>query len=262
MRRLLLLLVSFVGLQYSFAEGRLHIDYAGDLLTEKERQQVERMADYQIEFFRLFGLGDSLSLKITVFDEWRDSVSYIVPIQKNGNNSANKLSGVYMYNKKELIIKGMKNNREKGLSMIYHQLSHYFTREITGVNSPAWLIEGLGEYFKNCEVGKKGIKHSMPLYEKGRICTMYMLGEVNLRKFVDADIFQFMKRQKSDEKSAYILAHSVVTFMIEKVPHQVMDDLIGLLQNKTDRAKVSEKIARVYPGGFEAFETDFEKFCE
>lgn len=156
----------------------------------------------------------------------------------------------------------MDKNRKKGLSVIYHELSHYLTREITGTNPPMWLSEGLSEYFENCEVGKKGIRHSMTAYEKGRIRSMYMLGEVNLRNFVDADRSMFMKKQRTDEQYAYILAHALTTFMLENVSRQLFSDFITLLQDKTDRAKVSEKIARVYPDGFEAFETDFEKFCE
>ena len=137
--------------------------------------------------------------------------------------------------------------------------SHFFTWEITCVNPPMWLMEGLSEYFEHCEVGKKGISHSMTSYEKGRIRTMYMLGEINLRTFVDADRTLFMKKQRNDEQYAYVLAHALVTFMVENVSRQILGNLIGLLQDNKDKSKVSEKIARVYPGGFETFEKDFEK---
>lgn len=93
----------------------------------------------------------------------------------------------------------------------------------------------------------------------GRIRTMYMLGEMDLRKFVDSDRSLFMKKQRTDEQYAYILSHLLVTFMIENVSRQVFVNLIDLLHDNTDKSKVSEKIARTYPGGFETFESDFEK---
>lgn len=88
---------------------------------------------------------------------------------------------------------------------------------------------------------------------------MYMLGEINLRTFVDADRTLFMKKQRNDEQYAYVLAHALVTFMVENVSRQILGNLISLLQDNKDKSKVSEKIARVYPGGFETFEKDFEK---
>lgn len=47
----------------------LKIEYAGDALPKKEQQLVEQMMVYQIKFYRLFGLKDSLKVKLTVFNE-------------------------------------------------------------------------------------------------------------------------------------------------------------------------------------------------
>ena len=91
---------------------------------------------------------------------------------------------------------------------------------------------------------------------------MYMLGEVNLKEFVDAGRKKFMKQQRTDEQSAYILAHALVTFLIEKMPRSVLVDLFASFDDKTNRAPVSEKIGQVYPGGFAAFEKDFSKLFQ
>lgn len=251
--------MAFVGILNAFADRRVHIDYAGDPLKEKERVQIERMMDYQVDFYTLFGLGDSLSVKLTVFNERSEAMFYLDTMGVTKIIPLNTANGLYNSGKKEAIILEMGKDRKKGLSVIYHELSHFFTREITCVNPPMWLMEGLSEYFEHCEVGKKGISHSMTSYEKGRIRTMYMLGEINLRTFVDADRTLFMKKQRNDEQYAYVLAHALVTFMVENVSRQILGNLIGLLQDNKDKSKVSEKIARVYPGGFETFEKDFEK---
>lgn len=262
MKHILLLIVFILYGSSSFANGGLLIEYGGDALTEKECRQIERMMDYQMEFYRMFGLKDSLKVRLTVFDERSEGVFYLDTIGISKYHPLKNVNALYMHNRKEAVILGMDKDRKRMLPVIYHELSHYFTREVTGVNPPIWFMEGLSEYFEHCEVGKKGIRHSMTAYEKGRIRTMYMLGEINLRKFVDADRTLFMKKQRTDEQYAYILAHAITTFMLENVSRQLLSDFITLLQDKTDRAKVSEKIARIYPGGFEAFETDFEKFCE
>lgn len=260
MRRILSSIILWFCFLPTPADGRLHIEYAGDGLTEKERLQVEHIMDYQIEFYSLFGLEDSLKVKLTVFEERSEAMFYLDTIGISKAHPLNTVNALYNAKRKEAIIMGMGKDRKKALSVIYHELSHYLTRQITGINPPMWLMEGLSEYFEHCEAGKKGIRHSMTSYEKGRIRTMYMLGEINLRKFIDADRTLFMKKQRTDEQYAYILAHALATFMIENIPRQIMGNFIDLLQDKTDKTKVSEKIARVYPGGFDAFETDFEKF--
>lgn len=259
MKHILLLLVFILYGSYSFADGRLIIDYGGDALTEKERMRIERMMDYQIEFYSMFGLEDSLRVRLTVFDERSEGMFYLDTIGVSKHHPLKNVNALYMHNRKEAVILGMDEDRKRMLPVIYHELSHYFTREITNINPPMWLMEGLSEYFENCEVGKKDIKHTITSYEKGRIRTMYMLGEMDLRKFVDSDRSLFMKKQRTDEQYAYILSHLLVTFMIENVSRQVFVNLIDLLHDSTDKSKVSEKIARTYPGGFETFESDFEK---
>lgn len=261
MKRIILFVIAALSVMVATAQC-LKIEYAGDILPEKEQQLVERMMAYQIKFYRLFGLRDSLKVKLTVFNERSVAEFYLDTIGVSKKISVKNINGLYSSKRNEAVIVDMAKNRKKGLSVIYHELSHYLTREITGTNPPVWLMEGLSEYFEHCEVGKKGIRHSMTSYEKGRVRSMYMLGEVNIRSFVDTNWSVFMKKQRTDEQYAYILAHALTTFMLENVSRQFLSDFITQLQDKTDRAKVSEKIARVYPGGFEAFETDFEKFCE
>ena len=253
MKHILLLLVFILYGSYSFADGRLIIDYGGDALTEKERMRIEHMMDYQIEFYSMFGLEDSLRVRLTVFDERSEGMFYLDTIGVSKRHPLKNVNALYMHNRKEAVILGMDEDRKRMLPVIYH------AREITNVNPPMWLMEGLSEYFENCEVGKKDIKHTITSYEKGRIRTMYMLGEMDLRKFVDSDRSLFMKKQRTDEQYAYILSHLLVTFMIENVSRQVFVNLIDLLHDNTDKSKVSEKIARTYPGGFETFESDFEK---
>ena len=259
MKNLIILFMAFVWSLNVFADRRIHIDYGGDPLTEKERLQIERILDYQVDFYSLFGLEDSLRVKLTVFNERSEAMFYLDSLGVTKIIPLSTANGLYNSKEKEAVILEMGKDRKKGLSVIYHELSHFFTREITCTNPPMWLMEGFSEYFEHCEVRKKGIRHSMSSYEIGRIRTMYMLGEINLKKFVDSDRTLFMKKQRTDEQYSYILAHALVAFMVENVSHQILVNLISLLQDHADKSAMSEKIARIYPGGFDAFENDFAK---
>lgn len=69
-----------------------------------------------------------------------------------------------------------------------------------------------------------------------------------------------MKKQRTDEQYAYILAHALVTFLLEKTPRSVLQELVSLLQNKTDLSPVSEKLGHAYPGGFDKFTDDVAQY--
>ena len=149
-----------------------------------------------------------------------------------------------------------------GLGVIYHELSHHLTLQITAGRPPIWFNEGLAEYFEHCKVNKKGLQHTFTDYEKGRIRTIYMLGDIDLPTFINSRQKEFMKQQRTDEQYAYILSHALVTFWIEKVPRQILRDFVLSFQNKDDSSIVSERIDKVYTGGFKQFEKDFEAFCK
>lgn len=213
-------------------------------------------------FYSSFGLPDTLRVRLTVFIDREDGLDYLDSLGVGKVQPLQNVGGLYNNHRREAVILGLKEEEPGSLSTIYHELSYFLTRQVLKNNPPAWLMDGLGEYFEHCNLGKRGVKHSLDTYEKGRIRTMYMLGEVNLKEFVDAGRKKFMKQQRTDEQSAYILAHALVTFLIEKMPRSLLVDLFASFDDKTNLAPVSEKIGLVYPGGFAVFEKDFAKLFQ
>ena len=131
------------------------------------------------------------------------------------------VNGVYSKKRKDAICLGREKGKKRILSVIYRELSHHLTLQVTDNRPPAWLMEGLAEYFEHCEIKKGKLKHALTSYEIGRIRTMYMLGEVTLKDFVDCNLSMFMKSQMTDEGQAYILAHALPTLRVEKGPEEV-----------------------------------------
>ena len=233
------------------------IEYSGDPLPDKDRRNIEEFISHEVNFYTQFGLPDTLTLQLLVFENRKEALAYLESVNISFPPPF-KASGVYSSKLQKAIILGREKGRERSLAIIYHELSHHFVRQILGRFPPSWLNEGLSEYFEHCKVTKKGLHHTFPEYEQGRIRTMYMLGEVDLPTFINSGHGKFMKRQTTDEQYSYILAHALVTFWIETVPRDILKSLIASLQNKNDSSTVSERIDRVYPGGFQKFEKDFE----
>lgn len=238
-----------------FHAQTVKVKYGGDPLPDKDRQKIEQFLQYEVDFYSQFGLPDTLSLQLYVFENKREAMDYLDSIKIS---LPIKASGVYSPKHQKAIILGREKGRERSLAVIYHELSHHFVSQILGKRPPSWINEGLSEYFEHCNISKKGVRHTFTEYEQGRIRTMYMLGEVNLPTFMNSNQGNFMKQQMTDDQYSYILSHALVTFWIENVPRELLKKLISALQNKSDSSTVSEQIDSIYPGGFQQFEKDFE----
>ena len=236
--------------------GLLHaqtvkVEYGGDPLPDKDRKKIEQFLQHEVDFYSQFGLPDTLSLQLYVFENRREAIDYLESINVS---LPIKASGAYSPKLQKAVILGRENGRERSLAIIYHELSHHFVSQILGKRPPSWLNEGLSEYFEHCTIHKKAVRHTFTEYEQGRVRTMYMLGEVNLPTFLNSSQGKFMKQQMTDEQYSYILSHALVTFWIESVPREIFKKFISVLQNKNDPSTVSEQINLVYPGGFQHME--------
>lgn len=254
--RVLYLLFSLLAFGGLLNAQTVQIEYGGDPLPDKDRRNIEQFIRYEVSFYTQFGLPDTLSLQLYVFENRKEAIAYLK--SENISIPSFRTNGLYSPKLQKAIILGREKGRERSLAIIYHELSHHFVRQILGKFPPSWLNEGLSEYFEHCTVTKKGLRHTFTDYEQGRIRTMYMLGEVDLPTFINSGHGKFMKQQATDEQYSYILAHALVTFWIETVPRDILKKLIASLQNKDDPSTVSERIDKVYPGGFQQFEKDFE----
>lgn len=236
----------------------LQIKYAGDPLSGKDKVWIERFLTSEIEFYARLGMKDTTYLKLTVFEKKQDAWDYLdslgIPL------SSLHTAGLYIPRRKEAVIMGREKWREQASKIIIHELTHHLSRQ-TIKRLPGWLNEGLSEYFEHCDLGKKGLKHTFSAYERGRMRTMYMLGEVDLKSFVDNAKGDFHKKLLTDEHYAYVFSHALVTFGLEVAGKEFMENFIASLNKGMNGLRNSQLIDVVYPGGFVQFERDFTDFC-
>ena len=64
---------------------------------------------------------------------------------------------MYISRLQKAIILSREKEYQQGLGVIYHELSHHLTLQITAGRPPIWFNEGLAEYFEHCKVNKKGL---------------------------------------------------------------------------------------------------------
>ena len=75
--------------------GLLHaqtvkVEYGGDPLPDKDRKKIEQFLQHEVDFYSQFGLPDTLSLQLYVFENRREAIDYLesinvsLPIKASG----------------------------------------------------------------------------------------------------------------------------------------------------------------------------------
>ena len=75
--------------------GLLHaqtvkVEYGGDPLPGKDRKKIEQFLQHEVDFYSQFGLPDTLSLQLYVFENRREAIDYLesinvsLPIKASG----------------------------------------------------------------------------------------------------------------------------------------------------------------------------------
>ena len=67
--RTLSLLFSFLLFCSLLDAQTVQIEYAGDPLPEKDRRNIEQFISYEVNFYTQFGLPDTLTLQLHVFED-------------------------------------------------------------------------------------------------------------------------------------------------------------------------------------------------
>lgn len=126
--RIFYLILCFICLCDLLHAQTVRISYEGDPLTDKERRKIEQTLQYEVEFYAQFGLPDTLNLQLTVFNKREDALVYLNKFNIHPPKSTN---GMYISRLQKAIILSREKEYQQGLGVIYHELSHHLTLQIT-----------------------------------------------------------------------------------------------------------------------------------
>ncbi|MCS2967069.1 hypothetical protein NXW94_16325 [Bacteroides ovatus] len=87
--------------------GLLHaqtvkVEYGGDPLPDKDRKKIEQFLQHEVDFYSQFGLPDTLSLQLYVFENRREAIDYLesinvsLPIKASGAYSPKLQKGSHL----------------------------------------------------------------------------------------------------------------------------------------------------------------------
>ena len=278
MKRIILTpLFALLAVAAVFAQDRsgaeLNIQYEGEKLSAKNIAKIEQMADHMTDFYSNFGLRERIDVRLMIFKNKDDGYEYmrsIYPDSKTYRHTTSDdyfktgIAGVYMPSRQTAVILGLEHGIERGLSVIFHEISHHFTRLMFGKRiPPIWLNEGLAEHFEYMKFSKKkGWTSSVSDFDKGKLKTMHMLGELTVEDLFDLSHMDFKKKLRNEGDMFYAFSHVAVVVLMENLDKETFSQLISRLINRKTDQKMSTIISELYPGGLDEYKKAIYKFIQ
>ena len=250
----------------SVPDVSLNITCLGDPIPKKWLARVVPVLEYEQEFYMNLGLDEEFSVTIHAFRNREQG--YAEMEKRTGHagwvsESGVKTAGRFYPSLNLIALFGLDREMEYMTGLIAHEVSHSFFNQVFPKRKivPMWLNEGLAVYFQHCSANRKGIvSHDMSETDKGRLRTKYMLGEVDLRTFLDCGRSDFMRMEHLDDMSAYRLSYALIAFLVEKAPSGCFRSVFMRLKDPGYKGTPSSAVDDIYPGGMTALEQDFRAF--
>ena len=279
MKRMIFLLICILSVWTGAAQEtldnglrvELNIRYDGNLLSSKNLDKLEQMSAHMTEFYTALGLNESLDVRLLIFktqDEGYEYMRSIYPDNKTYRKTASDeyfksgIGGIYMPSSKTAAILGIEHGMERGLSVIFHEISHHYTRLLFGKkNPPVWFTEGLAEHFENMRFSKKkGWVSDVSDFDKGKLKTLHMIGELEVEDLFDLTHSEFKLKLRNEGNMFYAFSHVAVVVLMNNLDHTTFKELTNRLINRKTDEKVSEIVGGIYPGGLNAYKRALHEF--
>ena len=253
--------------------AELNIQLDGAPLSSKNLDKLDRMSAYMTEFYSALGLDERLDVRLMIFKSKEEGYEYMRSIypdnkayQKTASDEYFKTGygGVYMPASKTAVILGLENGMERGLSVIFHEISHHYTRLLFGKRTPpVWFNEGLAEHFENMRYTKKtGWISDVSDFDKGKLKTLDMIGELEVEDLFDLTHSQFKMKLRNEGDMFYAFSHVAVVVLMNDLDKDGFNELIARLVSRKTDEKVSKIVGDIYPGGLNAYKRSLHEFIQ
>ena len=169
-----------------------------------------------------------------------------------------------MPSSKTAAILSLEHGMERGLSVIFHEISHHYTRLLFGKkNPPVWFTEGLAEHFENMRFSKKkGWVSDVSDFDKGKLKTLHMIGELEVEDLFDLTYKDFKLKLRNEGNMFYAFSHVAVVVLMDNLDKDGFKELVSRLVSRKTDEKVSEIVGEIYPGGLNAYKRALHEFIQ
>ncbi|MDO9576514.1 MAG: DUF1570 domain-containing protein [Candidatus Cloacimonadales bacterium] len=253
MNKLIILAVVFLGIVLSFCgcekqptETTIALEEINCKLTEEEKFQIMKIADYEFDFYHSIFKEKYPTLKVKIFGDSTEYREYQKKISKT-----KATNGFYSQSKKVCII----NKNDHFMKTIFHELNHFIIHYYL-ILVPKWINEGLSEYFEYSTVEDSIVQINKQPKKAERLNRW-----TSERSKIDlADFFTWSSNRWEEENSSPDFYSSSLSwgliyfFMEDELRREILIQIITAIRKGKNS---TEAINEFYPGGIEQIQFDF-----
>lgn len=248
-------------------QERLQVDitaHGGDLSAagrERLALGIQRIFDTYARLFRL-DIRRPVHVDIHIFPDASRLAGWIVSIDPQIDVPP-AIYGVYL--PKHNLVGAWTHDRDEDavIATLLHESSHVILEQLSP-RAPAWLHEGLAQYFEGIDTRADDVV-VQPVADASEAIDWFVKNEklVTLRQYFSLDEARWRHLAHVQQNPVpYTVAWSVTYFLMSRpVGRQVLNSLLQDLE-KAQRAPTTQVIDQRYPGGYTMMEYDWFKWAQ
>lgn len=222
---------------------------------------IHRIFAVYSKLFRL-DIRRQVTVNIHLFHDWHAMGAWVAEMEPGSTLPPGAL-GLYMPKQNVIGAWHHSDDEQAMIATLLHESSHVILAQLSP-NAPAWLHEGLAQYFEALDPAADDIVIT-PTKDAAAAIAWFVKHQqlVTLRQYFSLDEQRWRHLAHVNQNPIpYTVAWSVTYFLMSRpVGRQI---LISLLQDleKTQRAPTIQVIEQRYPGGYPVMEYDWFKWAQ
>jgi hypothetical protein len=171
--------------------------------------------------------------------------------------------GVYLHTQNVIGVWRHSDDTQRIIATLLHEASHVIVAQLSP-QAPAWLQEGLAQYFEGLDVARGGYVFRPTQDASAAINAWVARGElVTLQQYFSLDDARWRHLAHGEQNPIpYVVAWSVAYFLMSKpVGRQIVTDLLQDMA-ASKRPPTRDAIEKRYPGGYALMEYEWFKWAQ
>lgn len=210
---------------------------------------------------QLFGLDLRRTVEVNLH-LFRDKPAFDAWVAaRTGDPRSHPIAGIYLPETNEVAV-WRRPNEEDVVATLIHEASHVIMGQLSP-RAPAWLQEGMAEYFEGLEVGDDGLQVVPLTRSHARIRDWIERGElISVRSYLGLSNREWRQMAHDASSVPYTLAWGLVYFgLSEPSGKRLLRELMQNLEKNQQWAGLDIIDAR-YPGGVTRLDYDFFRWAQ
>ncbi len=176
-------------------------------ISSAEKDYIQKVFDFELEYYRTVFNLENVSLKITAFGDYREFKNFEKQIAPNMDSEI----GFYSHRLRTCFI----HKGKRFLNIVNHEMSHLILRSVINV-VPKWINEGLAEWFESFYIIDNSVVQGFQNSSVIKVKEWINRGEIDLEEFFRYSNDMWVSQDKAPIRYSRKLSYCLVYFLFKQ----------------------------------------------